>query len=853
MTPERWMRIEELYHAARARPPDERGAYLAEACPDDHLLRHEVESLLGEADDGLLADPAVMPSHVAGDSEPPSMTGRSIGGYQLEALLGAGGMGEVYHARDTKLARDVAIKILPSVLTRHPDRLARLEREARMLAALNHANICGIHDIGEADGIRFLVLELIEGDTLAQVLARASSGWARGAGLPLHNAVIIARQIVDALEAAHEKGIVHRDLKPENVKIRPDGVVKVLDFGLAKVVGGAGPQLTLAPAATAGGGGAVLGTAAYMSPEQARGLPVDKRTDIWAFGCVLYEMVSGRVAFAGDTVSDVIARILEHEPDWSLLPVTTPAAVRRLLLRCLTKVPARRLRDIGDARLELDTILDERSDVRAASASARAAGAASNWLPWVALAALATGIAVWEAARAGGSALTDANPLADAQFTRMTAWDGAEGSAEISPDGRFVAFLADHDRPFDLWRTQVGTGEFVNLTSAMPARPGSPSLLRSFGFSADGAGIWFFDGRAKGHMLMPLTPGMARPFLGADFTALSWSPDGERLAYMTISLDQGDSLSVADRTGTDAMRIVEPEAGRHNHNPVWSPDGQWIYFVRGFDPTEGTDVWRVRPSGGPPEQLTAQNAAVNFLAPLDARTLLYVARGEDWSGPWLWALDVEGRVRRRVSLGVEQYTSVAASRDGRRIVATVANPTASLWHVPVGESGAEARDAEPYPLPQPRALAPRFGGSALFYLSTSGVADGLWRAQDAQSVPVRNAAEGALFEPPAVSRDGKRIAVVLRREGRRRLVIMSPEGTDARTLAPSIQVRGAADFSPDGEWIVIGGRDEQGGGLFKVPDRPRRSGAATDRGTCARLPAPAPASPARSARGYLSQ
>lgn len=534
-------------------------------------------------------------------------------------------------------------------------------------------------------------------------------------------------------------------------------------------------------------------------------------------------MLTGRVAFAGETVSDVIARVLERAPEWSALPATTPGSIRRLLLRCLAKEPKERLRDIGDVRIELDAteeVLPGASDT-AASAPAAIRSAATKWLPWIALAALAGGIGLWEIWRPTVPVAVEENPLAHAQFTRLTAWDGTEGAAEISPDGRFVVFISDHERPFDLWRSQLGTGEFVNLTEDMPPRPGPGSILRSFGFSGDGAEIWLpLSGgavRMVVPMLMPLTGGTPRPFLGAGAAALSWSPDGERLVYMTISLDEGDSLSVADRTGTDARQIVAHQAKMHNHNPVWSPDGQWIYFARGMDPTDAMDVWRIRASGGAPERMTQQNAALNSLTPLDSRTLLYVARGKDWSGPWLWALDVETKVSRRVTIGVEQYSSVAASRDGRRVVATVANPTASLWRVPLRDPIADEDDVEPYPLPQPRSLAPRFGGTALFYLSTSGVGDGLWRAQNGQSFPVRKGADGALFEPPAVTRDGTQVAVVLRKEGRRRLVIMSADGTESRTLAASINIRGAADWSPDGRWMVTGGRDDQGEGLFKVP------------------------------------
>ncbi len=323
MTPERWKRVEELYHAARDQPPGERAAFLAEACPDDQALRRDVESLLKEPEsaDGFLDTPVRAAAHIASAVTPAAMIGHTLGGYHLQTLLGAGGMGEVYRAHDAKLGRDVAIKILPRAMTSDPDRLARFEREARMLAALNHPNICAIYGLEEADGLRFLILELVDGETLGQKLATLRVLNPQAPGLPIEEALTLARQIAEALEVAHEKGIIHRDLKPANITITPDGVVKVLDFGLAK------------PASTDSSGpdpidgtqaGVILGTAAYMSPEQARGQVVDKRADIWAFGCVLYEMLTGRVAFAGETVSDTIGKILEREPDWSALPAATP-------------------------------------------------------------------------------------------------------------------------------------------------------------------------------------------------------------------------------------------------------------------------------------------------------------------------------------------------------------------------------------------------------------------------------------------------------------------------------------------------------------------------------------------------
>ena len=261
----------------------------------------------------------------------------------------------------------------------------------------------------------------------------------------------------------------------------------------------------------------------------------------------------------------------------------------------------------------------------------------------------------------------------------------------------------------------------------------------------------------------------------------------------------------------------------HNHNPVWSPDGQWIYFAHGPEPTEEMNVWRVRPSGGTPEQLTALRAAANHLAPIDPRTLLYVARAEDGSGPWLWSLDVETKVTRRVISGLEHYSSVSASRDGRRVVATVSNPTASLWRVPLLlDRQAEDRDVQPYVLPSARALSPRFGGTSLFYLSGQGAGDGLWRVQDGNSSEVWKAANDSLSEPPAVSPDGTRVAIIVRQEGKLRLLMMSADGTNARTLAPSITIlssggHGSADWSPDGAWIVAAGSDAAGFGVVQDP------------------------------------
>src|SRR5216684_1691496 len=279
--------------------------------------------------------------------------GTRLGSYEVLTSIGAGGMGEVYRAHDTKLGRDVAIKVLPANFVNDPERLSRFQREARMLAALNHPNIATIYGLEQSGGVTCLVMELVPGETLAE---RVKAG-----PLGIEEALKIAVQIAEALEAAHEKNIIHRDLKPANVKVTPEGKVKVLDFGLAKAFAGDAanddPSNSPTMSAAATMQGVILGTAAYMSPEQARGKPVDKRTDIWAFGCVLYELLAGRQAFRGESTTEILAAVLREEPDWQALPETTPLSIRALLRRCLQKEMNKRARDAGDARIEIEEAL----------------------------------------------------------------------------------------------------------------------------------------------------------------------------------------------------------------------------------------------------------------------------------------------------------------------------------------------------------------------------------------------------------------------------------------------------------------------------------------------------------------
>ena len=707
-------------------------------------------------------------------------------------------MGEVYRARDMRLGRDVAIKVLPEALAHDADRLRRFEQEARTIAALNHPNILGIHDIGTHGGAPFLVSEFLEGQTLREKLVSGP--------LPVRRAIEYALGIAQGLAAAHEKGIVHRDLKPENVFVTRDERIKVLDFGLAKLVR---PEdnhetaVTLTNPATLPG--MVMGTVGYMSPEQVRGEPIDPRSDIFSFGAVLYEMLTGKRAFKRETSAETMTAILRDEPQaLNDAGRQGPLELQRIVTRCLEKNVGRRFQSASDLAFAIESLSGTSTAKSAAKPKSRRA-----WLPWVIAAALLMGTAVWEMVR---PVAEPANPLEKAHFTRVTDFESVE--AAISPDGRFVAFVSDHDGPFDVWLTQVGTGRLINLTQGK-AGP-LPGPLRNVGFSGDGSEIWVGGGDVGMRLrLIPLTGGAPRNFLGEETANLAWSPDGERIVYHTFG--NGDPMFVADRTGANARRIFGDRPGLHNHFPTWSPDGRWIYFVRGTPATKEMDLWRIDPDGGHPERLTQRNTDMAYPTPVGDRTVFYVARDGDGSGPWLWAFDLKRRDSRRASVGLEQYTSVQASADGRKLVATISNPVAGLWTVPILDRVAEERDVKPFTVPNVRALAPRFGGSSLFYLSSLGAGDGLWRLRDGQATEIWKGADGALMETPSVSADGARVAIVLRREGKGQLHVLSSDGAELQPIAEGIVAQGSSCWSPDGKWIVTGGNDATGPGLFKIP------------------------------------
>jgi Tol biopolymer transport system component/predicted Ser/Thr protein kinase len=728
----------------------------------------------------------------------PVPIGTRLGQYVIEPLLGEGGMGTVYRARDSRLNRPVAIKFLSDHLA--DDARRRFQREAQMASSLNHPHILTVHDAGEFEGRQYLVTELIDGGTLKD--------WAHSEKRTWNEIVGLLTGVADGLAAAHQAGILHRDVKPANILVARNGYAKLADFGLAKLEEGRSSEDTRTHLDEPSRPGVVMGTIAYMSPEQASGRAVDARSDIFSFGVVLYELLAGRKPFTGASNLDVLQAIVRSAPE--PLGPDVPLPLRMAVEKALEKDPAGRYQSMRDL------VVDLRRAGRPETATVTlpvTVGRGARWRPWAMAAGLAASLAgvLWLMSRPEAA---PENPLAGATFTRLTDFEGTETSPAISPDGKFVAFVSDRDGIPDIWLIQAGTGSLVNLTKGTAGDVRGP--LRAIGFSGDGAEIWIAGIEGRRLRLLPLVGGTPRNFLSETAAEVAWSRDGARVVYHTF--EEGDPTFTADGTGTNVRPLLPASPpGEHQHFPAWSPDGRWIYFVRGRPATREMDLWRTPADGGEPERMTHVNRDVAYPAPIDDRTVLYVARDSDGLGPWLWALDQESKVAQRVSVGLEQYTSVAATADGRRLVASVVNSNASLWSVPILSRVAEEQDVQPFALPTARALGPRFGRETLFYLSSRSGADGLWSYRDGQATEVWKGPDGALHTPPAVSADGRWVAIALRSNGRLLLHVIAADGTQLRSLAGDVNVRGAASWSPDGQWIVTAGSDATGEGLFKLP------------------------------------
>src|SRR5688572_2948041 len=832
-----WARVKEVIEMALDRAPDDRAECILRACGDDGALRAEVQSLLAAIEQaGTFIDRSALhsltPSAGRAASGISALAGRALdpgdafGPYEVLGFLGAGGMGEVYQARDATLNRDVALKVLPEVFASDSDRLARFTREAQALASLNHPNIAAIYGLEQSERGQALVLELVDGPTLAHRIAAAS--------IPVSEALTIARQIAEGLEAAHERGIVHRDLKPANIKLRPDGRVKILDFGLAKAVDPFDASSVAADAASVISSvmtrpGVVIGTASYMSPEQARGKAVDTRTDIWAFGCVLYETLTGRQAFRGETIQDTLAAVLAGAPDWSLLPADTPAGVVRLLRRCLEKDPDRRVPDIAEARIEIAHVTVAKPIdvlVRRAAFSALTA-----------VAAIVIAVAVWNWRSPAAPAplttstvkrlligLPGTQPLARA--ASMPLGDG-QASLAISPGGTHVAYVLEHDGVRQL---------YLHALDQLDGAP-IPRTEGAFGpfFSPDGRWLGFFAGNKLKKVAVsggdPIDLSAApNPYggsWGTDGTILFAADEGRRPTtirdtggvprLVPIKDDRGSwtrpHLLPGGRTAIVAhlaeVGLLSLDTGEYrmlvenSRDGRYAPSGHLVFSRAGALLAAPFDLEHLAVSGPATVilegiRMEGQIAVAQAVFSRDG-TLIYAPGGavNDATRP-VW-VDRRGTVR-PVGMPPRSYRSFRLSPDGRRLAIVIGDPNDDVW-VQDLERGALTRltsggnNVGPVWTPD--------GTRVVFAKNTGGVRTPFWVPADGSGEPERLFRDDHRGGVASFSPDGQ-LVTFNRRAPDTGLDLWVRPVNGTQTPHSFLRTRSTevgAMFSPDGRWI----------------------------------------------------
>jgi serine/threonine protein kinase/Tol biopolymer transport system component len=797
--PSRWPRVKEIFYSALMRAPDARMEFVREACDEDAALRSDVESLLAaHADAGDFAErPAIEALPHAGSpgahaGVPALTSGFELGPYRIVEPLDSGAMGEVYRARDTRLGREVAVKVLPTMLSGDPRRVARLKREARVLAALNHPHIATIHGLEIAEGVHALVMELIEGPTLADRLASGP--------LDRDEALKIACEIAEALEAAHEKGIIHCDLKPANIKLTATSTVKVLDFGLAKAMASNSGDVSWAVASGAGTReGMIAGTPAYMSPEQARGEWVDARSDVWAFGCVVYEMLTARPAFGRKTLADTLAALLEREPEWERLPPNVPASMRRMLRRCLERDPRRRLHHIADARIEIEdaTNAPEASDSLIASSSRR-----RERMLGISTAVLALALA----AVLGAWVLRSPANVPELRVAEITTPRTSDPfSFAVSPDGRRIAFVADHEGQPTLWVRALDV-------AGSEALPGTQGARRPF-WSSDSRSIGFFAGselkriEARGgpaHTIANVVAGMAA----------AWAPDGTILLSSTTSL----SLLRVNATGGTVQAATAPPAESTGHgHPQFLPGGrQFLFFVGGADAVRGVYVGSLDSSEV--TRLLASDTQGAYVSP---GWLLFIRQGTLLAQRF----DVARRTLSGEPMTVadtvtfDAITGVGAfSVSGAGVMAYRAggpSVTRFSWFDRSGNA-LGTLGSEQAGLSNPK-LSP--DGRRVAVERTLQNETDLWLFDSTHQTRFTRAASGSMTRLPVWSSDGGRIAFESVGPNSVKLSVKpSTGGGDEEMLVLSPEVKIPCDWSPDGRFLMYYVPDPKTGtDLWVVP------------------------------------
>ncbi len=729
------------------------------------------------------------------------MIGKTLNHYKIVGQLGKGGMGEVYVAEDSKLARKVAVKILPVELAGDPERRIRFEREAKAVAALNHPNIVTVYSVEQDGEIHFITMELVEGTTLTALLAD-------GKGLPLNKLLDHAVELSDAVTGAHRKGITHRDLKPDNVMIGNDGRLKVLDFGLARFADGSpgGDGSTVLPTQTVTQEGKILGTVAYMAPEQAEGKTADARSDVFSLGIILYQMATGERPFTGDTSISTITSILRDKPQSIMnLNRSLPRHLARIVHRCLEKDPERRYQTAQDLRNDLQGLRDElqsgdlqASDVAAAVPSPRTAG---NWpmiaMGLVAAAALAFAVAQMIGRRDGGASVAPAAAAQNMEITRLTA-TGNSREAIISADGRYVVYIVSDAGHNSMWVTQVSTGSKIEIL------PSADISLWDPAFSPDGDLIYFIRAEKSGVpdlYRVPALGGSARKILGNIYGRVSFAPDGQRFVFLRRDPTTDNSMLVVSGVdGSDQRVIATTSAPDKFDDPVWSPDGTIVAvsldtFKDGVQATVGT----VPVEGGEWTPLTDRSwLQVGEIAWLPDGSGLVINAG-DGMQTQLWEVGYPRGTVSRVTNDLGSYHGVSLTADGG-ILATVLNESRfNLWTLSLEQGAEPVRVTFGSGSDDGEGLDWTPDGRIVYTSDSAGKPD-IWIVDADGSNPTQLTTD-ELNIGPQVTPDGRHVVFMSTRAGTVNVWRIDVDGGNPLRLTPgTLDV--APTVSPDGRWVV---------------------------------------------------
>jgi serine/threonine protein kinase/WD40 repeat protein len=827
MKPERWHQVEQLCQAALDCTEGQRAAFLDRACAGDDALRREVDSLLKHQATAkkFIEVPALeVAAKVAAVEQVRSLVGQKISHYQIVSLLGAGGMGEVYLAKDSNLGRQVALKLLPAQFTQDASRLLRLrrfEQEAKAASALNHPNIVTIHEFGEADGLHFIATEFIDGETLRASLTRTGL-------MKTSDALSVAVEVASALAAAHEAGIVHRDIKPENVMLRRDGYVKVLDFGLAKLTETTALQnldssAPTPPLIARTESGVVLGTAQYMSPEQAAGKKVDARSDIFSFGVLVYEMVTGKRAFRGDSLMTTLAAVINQEPE--PLPAKVPPDLARIILRCLRKDPARRYQTVADLKVALEDVRDESISRGQAHALLRR--------PWT-WAVLLSVLVV--AGFLGWLAFRPAPPTEPLRAVALTTLPGIERSPSLSPDGNHVVFSWNGLRQdnLDIYVQMIGSDSPLRLTTD-PRSDYNPV------WSPDGRWIAFFRGQPAGYLsqgsrellLMPSLGGPERKL--ADVRAqeffptpvhLAWSPDSKALV-VTDSPGEGkpDALYVVSLETAEKRQLTNPQPPvLSDASPAVSPDGRSLVFLR--KASWGAGELYLLPLGegltpaGELTRLTLPALRANYPAWMpDGKEIIFSARGS------LWRLAVPGGSPARLPFVGEDGVMPVVSRPRAgmpaRLVYVRSFIDENIWRLETTAPGARSSTAPIVAISSTKSdIHCQFSpdGRRVAFTSTRSGEWEIWVGDpDGSNAMQLTFMEANATGGPRWSPDGQLIAFASNLEGEFDIYVVPAAGGKPRRLTSHPALDHAPAFSRDGKWIYFSSTRSGEYRIWKMP------------------------------------